>query len=279
MIHKDAVHEGSGEDVNSIVSLALVRNAFELALEFSDALKVDAKRRGKWKHIVKHLSGFATQEKDGVTVFRYTEKGTAWWGGNTLGIQHIYPAGAIGPGSDPKLLEISRNTIRAMGRWRDGNGMNSFFPAAARVGYDPKVLLEKLRETAAKTLGPNGFAVRNPHGIENCSIVPNTINMMLCMSHRHVLRLFSVWPKSRDARFGNLRAWGAFLVSSELKGGKVRHVRIVSERGRPCTLVNPWPAGKVAVWRGPKRAETIEGKLITLKTAVGETIELRPAER
>ncbi len=76
MIHKDAVHEGSGEDVNSIVSLALVRNAFELALEFSDALKVDAKRRGKWKHIVKHLSGFATQEKDGVTVFRYTEKGT-----------------------------------------------------------------------------------------------------------------------------------------------------------------------------------------------------------
>jgi len=47
-----------------------------------------------------------------------------------------------------------------------------------------------------------------------------------------VLRFFPVWPKEKDARFGNLRAVGAFLVSGELKDGQVRHVTIVSEKGR-----------------------------------------------
>ena len=278
VIYNDAVHEGSGEDFNSIVSLALARNAFELALEFSEAIGLDAERREKWRHILKHLSGFATQEMEGVTVFRYTEKGTPWWKGNTLGIQHIYPAGAIGPGSDPKLLEIARNTIRVMGRWVDGNGMNSFYPAAVLVGYDPEIILEKLRAMLANKGRVNGFIEKNPHGIENCSIVPNTVNMMLCMSHGHVLRVFANWPREQDARFGNIRAWGAFLVSSELKGGKVQHVRIVSERGRECRIVNPWPGGRVAVLRGGRRAETVDGERITLKTAVGETLELRPAE-
>ena len=38
-------------------------------------------------------------------IFRYTEKGTPWWGSNTVGIQHIYPAGGIGLDSPPELLE------------------------------------------------------------------------------------------------------------------------------------------------------------------------------
>ncbi len=78
-----------------------------------------------------------------------------------------------------------------------------------------------------------------PHGIENCSTVPNTINEMLCMSHKGILRLFSVWPKEKDARFANFRAWGAFLVASSLKSGNVEYVSIFSEKGKDCTLINP----------------------------------------
>jgi hypothetical protein len=293
VIYKDSVHErsGNGNDFNSIVSLALVRNAFELAVDMSTELAFDADRHEKWRHILKHLSGWSyhelrlpyargedrSVEKPKKKVFRYTERGTPWWRNNTLGIQHIYPAGAIGPHSPADVLEVARNTITVRNGWFDGNGTNSFYPAAVRVGYDPETILAKLREMVRTRGAPNGFHKGNPHGIENCSTVPNTINEMLCMGHGGVLRVFAVWPRSRDARFGGIRAWGAFLVSSELKSGRVRHVKIVSERGRECTVVNPWPGERVVVMRGGTRAETVEGERFMLETSVGEELEFRPA--
>jgi len=278
VIEKDAVHEGSGENFNSIVSLALVRNAVDTALEMSEALKVDQERREKWNHILKHLSGYATQVRDGKTVFRYTERGTPWWDSNTLGIQHIFPAGQIGLESDPEALRISHNMIEVMNRWIDFNGMNSFYAAAVRVGYDPKIILDKMRFMIENHTYSNGFIKGNPHGIENCSIAPCAINEMLCMGHQKALRVFGVWPKDRDARFGNLRAEGAFLVSSELKGGRVRYVWIVSERGRDCTMVNPWPERKARVERNGRKGETVRGERFVLKTTAGEVLMLRAAE-
>ncbi len=216
-------------------------------------------------------------EKDGVKVFRDTEKGTEWSPNNTCGIQHIYPAGAIGPDSDPKWLEVARNTIRVMNRWIDNNGMSSIYPAAVRVGYDPQVVLKELRSMVETKGGTNGFTNGIVEGVENCSIVPNTVNEMLCMGHGHVVRVFPSWPKDKDARFANLRTWGAFLVSGEQQGGVVRQVAIRSERGRNCTVVNPWGDKSIEVFRDGKKAETVKGGRITLKTAVGECLELRPA--
>lgn len=276
VIYDDSVHEGSGPDFNSIVSLALVRDTLELAMEMGMALGVDAGRQAKWQDIVKHLSQFATQEKDGMTVFRYTEKGMAWNDSNTLGLQHIYPAEAIGLDSDPKLLEISRNTVRAMSRWRDGNGMSSMYPAAVRVGYDPAIILKELRGMIETIGATNGFTKGNVHGVENCSIVPNTINEMLCMGHGHVLRVFPVWPQTQDAQFMNLRTWDAFLVSSTLQSGEVKFVRIFSEQGRPCTIVNPWPGKPVAVYRDGRKIETLKGARVVMKTQVGATVVLVP---
>ena len=275
VIYDDAIQEDhSPTDFNPIVSLGLVRTTFDLALEMSKELGVDAARQEKWQHIVKNLSAFPTQEKDGMTVFRYTEKGTDWVEGNTVGIQHIYPAGAIGLDSDPKLLEISRNTIKAMSRWTDGNGMSSIYAAAIRVGYDPEIILKELTSMVV-TLGDiNGFTKGNVHGVENCSVVPNAINEMLCMGHGHVLRVFHVWPKKRDARFLNIRTWNAFLVSSTLKGGVVQYVKIQSEKGRPCTLVNPWPGKAIDVYRDGKKVDSLKGERVVLKTEAGATVVL-----
>ncbi|MEI7899998.1 MAG: sugar-binding domain-containing protein [bacterium] len=55
----------------------------------------------------KKISAFPTQERNGKTVFRYSEKGMAWCNGNTLGIQHIYPAGAIGLDSEWLALKTA----------------------------------------------------------------------------------------------------------------------------------------------------------------------------
>jgi hypothetical protein len=297
VIYGDAIHEGSGDNMNPILSLGLIYNTFDLAMEMSAELDVDKESHEKWAHILNHLSGFTTQQKNDKRVFRYTEKGTDWWRNNTLGIQHIYPGNAIGLDSDPELLKLSHNTIDVMQRWLDGNGSNSFFPAAVRVGYDPQVILSQLRRYSDHTY-PNGFQARNRHGIENCSTVVNTINMMLCMSHvpvgnahiqdfkqekqtqrpENIIRLFPVWPKERDARFEKIRCWGAFLVSSELQNGQVQYVKLYSEQGRDCSIVNPWPGKKVVVYRNGKKYLTFDGERFTFKTRKDETLILGPVD-
>jgi hypothetical protein len=274
VIYKDSIHEGSGTDTNPILSLGLVPMVLALAVDMSRELGLDADQHPLWQDRIARLSKFATQERGGQTVFRYTERGTPWWGDNTLGIQQIYPGGAIGLDSDPKLLEVARNTIRVMGRWRDFNGMNSLYPACVRVGYDPALILTQLRAMVAAIGLPNGFIRGNPHGIEHCSTVPNTLNEMLLLSHEGVLRLFKVWPRDQDARFGDLRAKGAFRVSARLAGGVVSEVMVLSERGRRCVVENPWPGKAVKLVRDGQPAETLNGERVSFATKVGERIGL-----
>jgi alpha-L-fucosidase 2 len=273
LVESDSCHEGSGPDLNSCVSLALCRLALTLALDLGRALGQDAERYEAWQHILDHLSVGGVQEMEGKTVFRYTENGREWWKNNTIGIQQIYPAGQIDLDSDLELRLVAKNTIDVMQRWHDFNGSNSFFPAAVRVGYDPAKILHELR-AYSEHAGPNGFQQENPHGIENLSTVPNTINEMLCMGHNGVIRLFPVWPKNRDAAFVNIRCWGAFLVSGEIKDGVVQDVTILSEKGSECTVVNPWPGEHVQVLRNGEAAESLAGERVTFGTEQGEVIRL-----
>ena len=113
-------------------------------------------------------------------------------------------------------------------------------------------------------------------GIENFNTVPSTIGEMLLQSFQGKLRLFSDWPKGVDARFGDLRAYGAFLVSSDVRKDVVQYVRIVSEHGGPVVLQNPWPSGALRVYRNGVDAGTQIGAQITLPTAVNEVIHIAP---
>lgn len=269
VIYNDAIHEGTVGTKNPILSLGLVRMVMQTATDMSVLLQTDVDRREQWKHVLDNLSEYPLQERNGKTVFRYTETGTDWWGDNTLGIQHIYPAGQIGLNSDPELLKVAHNTMQEMQRWIDFNGSNSFFPAAVRVGYEPDSILHHLARYSQHTY-PNGFQLNNPHGIENLSTVPNTINEMLCMGHQDLLRVFPVWPRDKEALFSQLRAEGAFLVSSELKAGIVTYISVFSEQGRPLNLVNPWKGKKVILETDGTDKKVFEGDIIRIETEPGK---------
>ena len=275
VIYNDAIHEGTIGTINPILSLGLVRMVMQTAVDMSTLLNADADKRIRWADIGARISEYPLQEKDGKTVFRYTEKGIAWWNGNTLGIQHIYPAGQIGHDSDPELLQIAANTVEVMQCWIDFNGTNSFFPAAVRVGYSPDTILTKLQLYSRHTY-PNGFQLNNPHGIENLSTVPNTVNEMLCMGHQDVVRIFPVWPRNKDASFHQIRVEGAFLVSAELRNGFVTNLSITSEKGKDLCLENPWPQRKVKITKKGAGCDTVEGKRINITTKENETYRFEP---
>jgi len=147
-----------------------------------------------------------------------------------------------------------------------------------RVGYDPKVILKEMQKYVKNTY-PNGFQLNNPHGIENFSTVPNTINEMLCMGHQGVLRVFPVWPKDKNAGFYKLRTVGAFVVSSELKNGQVQYIKIISEKGRECTVVNPWETDTILIKRDSGEVEMQVNDRFVLNTSEGEKMFIKPIKR
>ena len=278
VIYKDAIHENveDHEDFNPVLSLGFVRMVMKTLLELSGELDLDAGRREKWQHILDHVSEFPTYERGGKTIFRLTESGMEWCDGNTLAIQHIFPAGCIGLDSDPELLEVARNTVAALARWKCGNGFPTFYTAAARVGHDPREILEQLHERVEADIFPNLLIFQGGGGIETCGGITEAINEMLLQSHEGIIRLFPVWPTERPARFETLRAAGAFLVSAELRGGEVGPVMIESEKGRDCTVQNPWPD------KEPAAFELEDGKKIPVDIGVtGDryTFKTRPGAR
>lgn len=277
VIYNDGANE-NGQDTNPIVSLALIRNVLNLAIDLSTALNEDEKERDTWHHILDHLSAYPTQTNNGKIIFRRTEidyPPRRKPSGLNSAISEIYPAGAVGLSSDPKLLEISRNTIAAVNNWTSANGESSLFPSAVRAGYDPDIILRKLHEMGFQ---PNGIVVNPMHMLENSSIVPNTVDEMLMQSHEGIIRLFPVWPKQRDARFETLRAYGAFLVSAALSDGKVKDVRILSEQGKPCVVQNPWPGCQIELICEGKTTRPMTGDQLKFDTAPGDRFTLVPSD-
>jgi len=290
VIRNDASGEvgDGGSDRNNSLSLGLVRMLFRGMLDMSTELGVDADRHARWRDILDRLSAFPTVEVDGVRRIRGAEAGPA---ANRIGPSRnntrlewmgmVWPTGVLGLGSDPSMLRMLQDDARgwAESEWIGHfNGFSITFPGAARVGYDPTDLLHKLRRQLTEFGLPNLMVFGGGGGIENCSGVPATLNEMLLQSHDGVLRLFPVWPRDRNARFGNLRTRGAFLVSAEWREGRAHSVRIHSERGRECVVQNPWPGRAWGVLREGQTLEPLPADRAHLATRPGEVLELKPLE-
>lgn len=230
-------HKNQIEAKNNILSLGLVRMVMKCILDMSNELDIDEDKREVWQDILDNISIFPTFIKHGKRCFRYTEKGMRWRNDNSVGLQHIYPASQIGLASDKKLLKTARNTYFINDRKLDDNGSNSYLPCGARLGVDPEYLLEGLRMNIKEFALPNMLFRHHGGCIEHLTTIPATINEMLMQSHEGIIRVFPCWNKKDDASFENLRADGAFLVSSELKKGKIISLKIKSLAGRKCVVV------------------------------------------
>ncbi|MGI6691978.1 MAG: glycosyl hydrolase family 95 catalytic domain-containing protein [Christensenellales bacterium] len=295
VVYNDSIHENAflarfiwdfgdniptdySTDMNSLVTLGLLRAVFKGIIDISDYIGQDKEQQKRWKHILEHLSCFPLQERNGHTVFRYTEKGMDWCSSNSLGIQHVFPAGAIGLSSDETLLEIARNTLIELDRWDDYNAFPTFFTAAVHLGIDAETILDKMNNEINKHGFSNYFIYYGGGGIECCSAVPSCINSMLLQSHEGMIRLFPVWNKRRNASFHNLRSYGAFLVCADLRDGQIENIMLHSEKGRICTILSPWESGMRVISAQNEVKTTYEesswGKIYRFETTAGSDYEI-----
>ncbi len=230
----------------------------------------------------------------GKLVLRFAQKGTGWANRNYAlrfgprkravitsssagmdSLQAVFPGWQIGLESSPKMLKAGRDTTELMRIWYDANDSSSFYPAAAAVGYNPEKILRHLHIFVRHNAFPNfAYNIHNG-GIENEATVPVTLCAMLIQSYQQNIHLFPDWPPNRDARFGNLPACGNFLISSEMRAGRVAYVQIISNAGRPLRLSNPWPKQSVHYQIVGGKQGTLSGAVLMMPTHAGEIISLR----
>lgn len=262
-----------------------------------------------WAEADVSLTEILPKELEDTTIYYDEGKGGKWSFHFPGNIMHIYPGGAVGLGSDHEELQTAVNTVHihvlaenALGEYERKkaaeNGEEAkdphlykagafnasnlsclFFAAAARVGYDPDVIWEEMRQMILHRGLPNGFLLENPHGIEELNTIPDAIQEMMLQSHENVIRIFPVWPREShpEASYTGFWACGAFQVSASMKGGQVEAVSVVSHKGHECRLENPWKGRKVEVKSSCReKTERLSGDILNIPMYREEEITVAP---
>lgn len=275
-----------------IVDLTLTKFVFKAYLEACKVLgrdREEAELARQVREILDHFPEYITAQSQRGKVFVSVSGESPEQVYNTPNpLMPVFPGEDIGLHSPKEVLEIALNTWRNQ-RNEGGNELVFLNLQGARLGV---LDLERFKRQISYCLMPNGtcadmvlqvggrysdetdyaFMARMGIWFENFSL-PVVVNECLLQSYTGQLRFFPNWPRDKDAAFQDLRAVGAFLVSAEMKNGRVSWIRVRAEVGGPLRIINPWP-GKVEVIRGDA-TETMSGELLELETQAGETLIFR----
>jgi alpha-L-fucosidase 2 len=279
-IDNDAPQEDDAyPQVNNAVSLALVHLLLQGLVGMSTALNQDASSRATWANINAHLAPQPTTTENGQTVFSETSQGAGFVNdGNDVDIQSVYPGSQVGLDSSATLLTEAQNTVGQLtSAWDGGNAPGTFYAAAARVGYNPSTILSNLDDEATNQSYDNMAVHHSGGGIENLNVVTSGLDEMLLQSFQNDVKVFADWPADTSARFGDLLAYGDFLISSSRSGNTVQYLQADSQAGGNLVFTNPWPGQSVEVYRNGTDTGTVSGTEITIATSTGDTLDLAPA--
>ena len=242
---------------NPTIELQTIYFIFDTIVNASETLGVDADKREKWIDIRDNLAPLPTADCNGKEVIAFAEK--KWNGGdnsefdsslvksdgNVCQLDGTLLDGMIGYFSSPETLQLVRNTLDVSEpAWAHGNHFTRVYASAVRSRYDINKIVSELAKTINQNMQAN-LRIKDPyHGVEKCGTTV-AVNEMLLLSDEGITKLFPNWYVDKNAKFGNLRAKGAFIVSAEYDGTaqEAKNVVVTSEKGQTMTLVSPWSEG------------------------------------
>jgi hypothetical protein len=273
-----------------IIDIALSQFVLKATAEAARLLGLDEAERPLWQEIAANFAPYPTVKGPYGEVWLDVPGAPAEFIYNVpVTMAPVFPGEQVGLGVGEEHLETARRTTRAV-RLEGGNDLVYQPLIRARLGI---LDLDWFKREVRYCLLPNGVAndrVRQTGGryrdttdfdfmmrmgvwTENLSL-PAVLNECLLQSYSGTLRLFPNTGKLGPARFRDLRAAGAFLVSAAWDGKTVSGLSVLSEKGAALRLLNPWPGADVAVSPGtpPER----EGNVLVLPTRAGQRYTFTP---
>ena len=293
----DSHWEGSGLAKNSAPALGCVKHLFETLVDVAPVLRemgidVPAAKLAAWKDMHEHLSPLA------VGVYPINGKPVKMLsgvenadgsanpsGGNAINLESVIPGEQFAFDVTPEFRELAKaavdgNIAKAPNMvWSGINQTPKLFATAIRAGYPAQAVIEAFKKHQLSIMQKNFHIHDGVHGVEKIGAMEFVQSMLIQCDHGFV-KVFPNWTGA-DAKFENLRAKGCFLVSAEMKGGKVVRVEVKSEKGGRFRLVDPrQQVYNNKLPEGWSRGKTRNSGEATLERDFkpGETIVLNPSE-
>lgn len=270
-------------------AIAFFRYHLLAAAAAAEILKRDAEAAVRWRQLAQQLPDYPTYDTPQGKIFVDVLGAPPIEYNIPAPLVPVFPAEDPTFWANPELVEIARRTARVI-QTNGNNSMVMLGVIRARLGLDDS--LAQFLADVRRRLYPNGsielaLPDKTPRfmklGIwtENFAVA-GVIAEHLLQSHpdatgKSLLRLFAVLPVAADARFAGLVAEGAFEVTAERRAGRVTGVELVSRRGAPCRLLNPWGKGAVTLSVRGRKIATVLGDVLEFPTQAGKTYALAPS--
>jgi alpha-L-fucosidase 2 len=246
-----------------IMDLALIDFLLEAVVEASDILQMDAEDGKTWSQMRGKLADYPSASGPQGEIWLDVPNAPVGWIYNIpVTLAPVFPGERIGLHSRPSELATARRTAETI-RLEGGNDIVYQPLIRARLGM---LDLDWFKQEVRYCLMPNGivqdrvrqvggryrdtmdfdFMMRMGVWTENLSL-PAVLNECMLQSYSGTLHIFPNTIHLGPARFKNLRAAGAFLVSASWDGKTVSDVEILSEKGGTLRIINPWQNGELRV--------------------------------
>jgi alpha-L-fucosidase 2 len=271
-----------------ILDLALIRFLLNAVIEGSATLQQDHAERARWTEVRDNLAPYpAAQGPYGAVWLDVADAPVEYIYNVPITMAPVFPGEQVGLDLGAEHREIARNTARTL-RLEGGDDLVYQPWIRARLGtldlewFKRQVQYcslpggfanDRIRQTGGRYDDATNFDFMMRMGVwtENLSL-PGVLNECLLQSYSGTLRLFPNTHNLGAARFQNLRAAGAFLVSAAFDGREITEVALLSEKGKTARLVKPWKGAlKVTQGRGASSVEfKSESDAIVFATKPGE---------
>ena len=257
----DSHWEGSGLAKNSAPALGCVKHLFETLVDVAPVLReigieVSDAKFAAWKDMHEHLSplavGVYTINGKPVKMLSGVENpdGSANpSGGNAINLESVIPGEQFAFDVTDEFRALATNAVNGniakspKGVWTTCNQTPKLFATAIRTGYSPTAIIDAFKKHQLSIMQKNFHIHDGVHGVEKIGAMEFVQSMLIQCDHGYV-KVFPNWTGA-DAKFENLRAKGCFIVSAEMKGGKVVRVEVKSEKGGRFRIVDPRVGSRV----------------------------------
>jgi hypothetical protein len=264
---------------NCAFDIAMVRYILEAAIEGAERLGRDGDLTARFSKTLARLPDFpATGDERPVVVD--VEGAPPITYNIAVPATPVFPCDVVTWRSPAAEQDLFARTIEKV-QWNGNNSTVILSVARARLGMEDTA--GWLKEEVRARLRPNGTLTLNRLGHRFNDFGHYTeqfgatmaVTELLLQSVGDVIRLYPAWPESRQAAFANLRAQGGFLVSAEMKDGKVGSLEVESTEGGRLRLASPWKRIRMRVGKeGGFRALTPDGRgVVDVETSRGDCLE------
>ncbi|MGV8134943.1 MAG: glycoside hydrolase family 95-like protein [Mangrovibacterium sp.] len=287
---------------NTVEEISAMMGIFSVVIRASEILKLDHEMRPVWKEFLANLSPLPTSR----AYPDMADSSEFWVGslqpeskvrgngqrppdGNTMPVWFF---DLCNPGGDPDRLKIARSTFNRY--FKDGISKDSYpyvlskIPAAGaileRADAVRFLLPNQIRRSPKDEVLPNrmdlseGFYTTN---IQRLGRAADALQLALVQSlppapgEEPVIRVFPAWPREWNAQF-SLLCRGNFLVTSSMNQGAISFVKVKSQAGQVCRLINPWGKRNIDIFKNGKKLKTTNQEHLSFKTNTGDHFILLP---